>query len=745
MKRLKYFLKDHPYKVPAYIALGLFLVFFINSIFLGVVIIKFNGIETILRGISLTSIFLVLLIFYFWVSSVILKKKMGKFILFYLAIIPFIFGFVFVSLNLNRLYAGIDTISKEKVIFSSSLIALESSGINDLKDIVDLKIGILKDTKSTAGYIIPKEIIKENNLEDNNEIIEYSDFVYMLNDLYDKKIDLIFLDGNYISLYTGIERFINIEEDTTVIISKEKEGIKESIKSSNKDITEPFTMLIMGVDSKYEGIENATAFNGDALMLLTFNPDTLNATIVSIPRDTYVPITCFKDRYENKITHAAWQGEKCMMDTIQAFTGIEIDYYLKVNFKGVVELVESLKGITVDVPIKFCEQDSNRSWGNNTICLNPGIQELNGEQALALSRHRKTIDDFVRGQNQQLVIKGILNKSKTIKDMESMYNLLDTVSDNIDTNLSTNQLLSFYGILKDIVLSEKNDADEALTLERLYLSGYSRLIWDKYFGAKLYNFIYYDGSLDDVVNAMKTNLGIKKPTILKEFSFSINDPYVEIIVGQGSYNQKNYITITPSFIGEDPTVAEEWAAKYNIEVIINEIEDELIPDGKIVSQSIPHGFRVDKINGNLEINISINTGINEGIEEIIDCEEDIENTRCFVPDFIGKNISYFDSWRSKLPVDIICTTTEVSSADDDYDALRAGMITEQSIDEGMSLLEISSIEITYMEASIEEEPITEDPAEEDPPEEEPVVEDPVEETPEEEPIVEDPVEEDPSS
>ena len=122
----------------------------------------------------------------------------------------------------------------------------------------------------------------------------------------------------------------------------------------------------MGVDSKKENIKDSS-FNGDALMLITFNPNTLNATILSIPRDSYVPIACFPGQRKNKITHAAWYGEECMIDTIENFTGIKIDYYLKINFKGVVKLVDALGGIDVDVPYQLCEQNSSRQWGK--YCL----------------------------------------------------------------------------------------------------------------------------------------------------------------------------------------------------------------------------------------------------------------------------------------------------------------------------------------------------------------------------------------
>ena len=67
---------------------------------------------------------------------------------------------------------------------------------------------------------------------------------------------------------------------------------------------------------------------------------------------------------------------------------VNIDYYAKINFKGVVQLVDALGGIDVDVDYSICEQNSSRKWGKNTIYVEKGRQHLNGEQALAFARNR---------------------------------------------------------------------------------------------------------------------------------------------------------------------------------------------------------------------------------------------------------------------------------------------------------------------------------------------------------------------
>ena len=173
-------------------------------------------------------------------------------------------------------------------------------------------------------------MIKENDLQDDNEIVKYDDYTSMIVDLYAGEIDGSFITSNYVSMFSGITGYENIESDTKVIAKKSKSMRKSSTSkvetaSTGKSITEPFTILLMGIDSTDEVLEKNAIANGDTLILITFNPKTLNATMLSIPRDSYVPIACWSGNPENKITHAAAYGNDCMINTIEKYLDINID------------------------------------------------------------------------------------------------------------------------------------------------------------------------------------------------------------------------------------------------------------------------------------------------------------------------------------------------------------------------------------------------------------------------------------
>lgn len=491
-------------------------------------LILLQGIETFYRVmLILFIIFFDFLIVKGLFTACFRNFKRLKFILLTIISIILIIIYGIGGTAIFLLYNKLSDFNKNKITYTSNLITL-TSGPKNVKDLENSKIGIIKDTEDIEGYVIPQEMIKDEKLDENNEIIQYEDSLEMMEDLYNEEIEAAFVSSNYKITFSNIDSYSNIADETQVILEKSKTMKKNEEQTSEKSLDEPFTLLLLGVDSENEGLNPNQAFNGDTIMMITFNPKTLNATMFSIPRDTYVPIAC-NGNSENKINSAAYGGSECMIDTVENLTGIPIDYYAKINFKGVVELVDALGGITVDVPIKFCEQNSDRLWGSKQICLNKGEQVLNGEEALALARHRKTLalGDFARGQNQQLVVEAMLKQLKNINSATDFYDILSAISKNIDTNLTTSQILSLYNVGKRMMFSD----DSTFNIQKTFLRGY-----DQYVGG-MYTFQYYRGSLEDIIEVMEINLGIKEATPVKEFSFSINNEYERYVAGDSEYNE----------------------------------------------------------------------------------------------------------------------------------------------------------------------------------------------------------------
>lgn len=547
-------------------------------------------------------IFILLVVHAFWYFFVgviyIFTKKKFKYVLLQIITVLLTFALAFSSYYIIKAYSTIDTAQKKYVTYKSVLISMSDTSKYN-------KIGIIDSTNDPTGYIVPQEMIKKYAIK--GELTKYDNYISMVNDLYDGNIDAMFVQENYPTMFNSYEKFANIANETKIVYSysKKMENV-DNVSYSTKKLTEPFTILLMGVDGTGDGIANNGSFNGDSLMLITFNPNTLTATIFSIPRDTYVPIACNGNR-ENKINSSAYGGTSCVVNTIQNLTGIDIDYYVKINFSGVVSLVDDLGGIEVDVPIDFCEQDSQRRFDQYTICLNKGVQTLNGEQALAFSRHRHSLPlgDFQRVQHQQLVVEAMVNKIKTIKSADDFYKILTDVTNNIDTNMSTSQILSFYNVIKDL-LTNKLHGSAGISIQKTYLTGYDFSMNISGFG-NVYTFQYYKESLSDIVEAMKINLELQEPKLIKTFNFSGNEVYEAKVIGKDYYNEKRKEAL-PSFVGSSLMYLKAWAQQRNIIVHTNYIKegdplyDNTLSNNTIVSQSIPSGMDVDNIS---EITVNV--------------------------------------------------------------------------------------------------------------------------------------------
>ena len=544
------------------------------------------------------------------------KKKIGTliFMIFYTIIC------IAVGILINFIYNEISKINKDVVTYSSSLVTMATNSAHKIEDIKNYKIAILDDEKSPEGYIIPQEIVSEYNLNDENQLVKYSDYSTMVVDLYADEIDAMLISSGYVEMFEVITGYENIATDTKVIVHKEKdmkktETSEKEIASANKSVTEPFTILLMGIDSTAEVLTKNAVACGDTLILITFNPKTLNATMVSIPRDSYLPIACWPGKDENKITHAAAYGNDCMMNTIQDFFGINIDYYAKINFKGLVKLVDAVGGVEVDVPHTLCTDNSNRE---DTVCIQAGRQTLNGEQALTFARNRKQLSngDFGRAEHQQEIIMALINKMRTITEVSKFRTILDTVSNSLDTNLTTKQMLEFYNVGKDIIKRSSEQSD-LINIQQMFLSGADQMIYDERMRMVLYNYVPNTRSRDAIVQAMKENLELVPHKNITTFNFSINRTYEKTIVGKGYATAGTY-SLLPRFIGMSKVQAAARAESLGLNY-------EFVGNGEtVIDQSYPERKRIDKIGKNKLI-LTLNTKV--VIEEDEEDEEvDEENT-----------------------------------------------------------------------------------------------------------------------
>ncbi|QIZ10617.1 LytR family transcriptional regulator [Priestia megaterium] len=271
------------------------------------------------------------------------------------------------------------------------------------------------------------------------------------------------------------------------VMNKSYKPIERDTKAKANVKLENTSILFIGVDDSEKRKSNGRS-RSDALMLATFNKKEKSIKLLSIPRDSYVHIP-EKDIY-TKITHAhAYGGVKLTLETVEELLDVPVDYYVKMNFNAFIDVINALDGVKVDVPFTFSEQDSQDHA--KAITLKKGVQELDGEQALAFARTRKMDSDIQRGQRQQQIFKAILSKGSSIKSISNYTDVMEAVGKNMSTDLTFDQMKSFISYIQ---------AGSGIDVESLSLKGSDSYI------DRVYYYQLDETALEETKSTLKTHL-----------------------------------------------------------------------------------------------------------------------------------------------------------------------------------------------------------------------------------------------
>lgn len=212
-------------------------------------------------------------------------------------------------------------------------------------------------------------------------------------------------------------------------------SININSKDTFKDIdviNEPFNIYLSGIDTYGSIKENSRS---DVNMIISVNPKTKEILLVSIPRDYYVSIPR-KSLYKDKLTHTSLYGIDISIKTVENLLDCNINYYIKVNFTSLINIIDAIGGINVYSSYTFTSKDN--------FNYKKGYNKINGEQALSFARERKafTLGDRQRTSNQQEVFKAIFNKVKSKEIITRYIKILNSLEDSIITNMPKNRLTS---------------------------------------------------------------------------------------------------------------------------------------------------------------------------------------------------------------------------------------------------------------------------------------------------------------
>jgi len=300
-------------------------------------------------------------------------------------------------------------------------------------------------------------------------------------------VAIIILAGGFFAWKTGSILQKISKGNILVSLVRSLPGVTNELKGESDG---RINVVLLGM--RGENVEGGGLL-ADTIIVASIKPQENNVAMISIPRDLYVTVPGTTDK--QKINTVNFYGEQqgkgkgleAMQTILGEVLGIPIHYATSINFAGFTQFIDAIGGVDINLdepfsePLQFQEEHvcddnvftiptGNYEYKKNEkgkivasypLCKNPdvecggafhlpaGKQTLDGENALCFVRARKTSSDFERAKRQQMVIKNVRTKlisAGTLTDFEKINNILNSLGDNVRTNVELWEMKRFYEI-----------------------------------------------------------------------------------------------------------------------------------------------------------------------------------------------------------------------------------------------------------------------------------------------------------
>ena len=216
--------------------------------------------------------------------------------------------------------------------------------------------------------------------------------------------------------------------------------------------TERVNVLLMGIDQRPN--DNPDTTRTDTMIVLTLDPATKTAGMLSIPRDLYVPLPN-RDTQDRINTAHVYGGPAYAMETVEYNFGIPIQHYVRVNFNALTTLVDLVGGIDVYVDEDINDQSyPDANYGYDPFVISAGWHHMDGATALKYARTRHGSSDFYRMRRQQQVIMAlrdqVLSTDAITKLLPNAPEILQTLQSSISTDFTPSQIVQLILFVKDL-------------------------------------------------------------------------------------------------------------------------------------------------------------------------------------------------------------------------------------------------------------------------------------------------------
>lgn len=303
-------------------------------------------------------------------------------------------------------------------------------------------------------------------------------------------------------------------KQTTMIITGQSEEDLKNLK--------PIYCLVMGISTDID------VKLTDTIMVCAYYPKTQQASLLSIPRDTFVGNSTYTAGGSDKVNAVyAVNGNspKATLKKVEELTGLKIKNYIVVDTKALVKVVDKIGGVYFDVPINM-KYDSKKQ--NLHINLKKGKQLIDGKKAEQLLRFRKNnnhtsypseygSDDYGRMRTQRDFIVATIKQTLKLKNVTKLNDLTKIVFDNVDTNLKMDEVLKYLPAAVEFDIDNIQSAN---------LPGAS----DRIGPQNLWFFVHDEEETEEIINEMFL-FNEKKE---KDVSLKPEELNIEVLDGSGN-------------------------------------------------------------------------------------------------------------------------------------------------------------------------------------------------------------------
>lgn len=247
--------------------------------------------------------------------------------------------------------------------------------------------------------------------------------------------------------------------------------IDEENLSANEGLAEVINIALYGVDSR----NNDYVGRSDAILICSMHTQTGKIKLISIARDTYVPITGYSN---TRINHAyAYGGPELAIQTLNENFGMDITDYVTVNFDSLAQIIDEMGGVTVDVT-EAERQQVNAYLESGEPLYETGMVNLTGPQAVSYSRIRKIDSDSMRASRQREVLAALFEKALEINPL-NYPSYVRKFAPMVETSLSNDEILKMATVgLKSPTLEQAAFPNDYIHSEGQTIGGAWYYVYD---------------------------------------------------------------------------------------------------------------------------------------------------------------------------------------------------------------------------------------------------------------------------